>query len=51
MLEEQAQADAEKRKQKLAEITQLQQQWMPITNSLKQAQSVLLQLDQIRKAL
>ena len=51
LLEEQAQADAEKRKQKLAEITQLQQQWMPITNSLKQAQSTLLQLDQIRKAL
>lgn len=51
LLEEQAQADAEKRKQKLAEITQLQQQWIPITNGLKQAQSTLLQLDQIRKAL
>lgn len=51
LLEEQAQADTAKRKQKLDQITQLQQQWMPISNGLKQAQAALVQLDQIRKAL
>lgn len=51
LLEEQAQADAEKRKQKLAEVTQLQQQWSPISEELKQAKATLLQLDQTRKAL
>lgn len=51
LLEEQAQADTAKRKQKLDQITQLQQQWTPISNGLKQAQAALVQLDQIRKAL
>ena len=51
LLEEQAQADTAKRKQKLDQITQLQQQWTPISNGLKQAQAALVLLDQIRKAL
>lgn len=51
LLEEQAQADTANRKQKLDQITQLQQQWTPISNGLKQAQAALVLLDQIRKAL
>ncbi len=49
LLEEQAQADTEKRRQKLAEITQLQQQWKPIVTGLQQAKGILTQLEQIRK--
>ena len=50
LLEEQAQADAEKRKQRLMEITQLRQQWKPIVSDLQQAKNILAQLEQIRKA-
>lgn len=46
LLEEQAQADAEKRKQRLMEITQLQQQWKPIVTGLQQAKNILAQLEQ-----
>lgn len=46
LIEEQIQADANKRKQKLAEITQLQQQWKPIIAGLQQAKTILTQLEQ-----
>ena len=46
LIEEQIQADAEKRKQKLTEITQLQQQWKPIVTGLQQAKAILSQLEQ-----
>lgn len=48
LIEEQIQADAEKRKRKLAEITQLQQQWKPIVTGLQQAKAILSQLEQYK---
>lgn len=48
LIEEQIHADAEKRKQKLAEITQLKQQWEPIVKGLQQTKAILTQLEQIK---
>ena len=50
-LEQQLQADAQTRKQKIDEVVQLQQSWKPIHDNLAKAKAMLVQMEQQQKTL
>lgn len=51
LLEQQMQADAQSKKQKMDEVAQIQQTWKPIHENLVKAKTLLAQMDQKRKSL
>ena len=51
LLEQQMQADAQSKKQKMDEVAQIQQTWKPIHENLVKAKNLLAQMDQKRKSL
>ena len=51
LLEQQMQADAQSKKQKIDEVAQIQQTWKPIHENLVKAKNLLAQMDQKRKSL
>ena len=51
LLEQQLQADAQSKKQKMDEVAQIQQTWKPIHENLVKAKTLLAQMDQKRKSL
>jgi GTP-binding protein EngB required for normal cell division len=51
LLEQQMQADAQSKKQKMDEVVQIQQTWKPIHENLVKAKTLLAQMDQKRKSL
>ena len=51
LLEQQMQADAQSKKQKMDEVAQIQQTWKPIHENLVKAKNLLAQMDQKRKLL
>lgn len=51
LLEQQMQADAQSKKQKMDEVAHIQQTWKPIHENLVKAKTLLAQMDQKRKSL
>ena len=51
LLEQQMQADAQSKKQKMNEVAHIQQTWKPIHENLVKAKTLLAQMDQKRKSL
>ena len=51
LLEQQMQADAQSKKQKMDEVAQIQQTWKPIHENLVKAKTLLAKMDQKRKSL
>ena len=51
LLEQQMQADAQSKKQKMDEVAHIQQTWKPIHENLVKAKNLLAQMDQKRKSL
>ena len=51
LLEQQMQADAQAKKQKVEEVARLQQSWKPIFDNLQKVRTLLTQMEQQRKAL
>jgi GTPase SAR1 family protein/flagellar biosynthesis regulator FlaF len=51
LLEEQAKASEEARKQQLQELDVVEKQWSPIVGNLKQAENLLKQMEQLNKVL
>lgn len=51
LLEQQMQADAQSKKQKMDEVARIQQTWKPIHENLVKAKTLLAQMDQKRKSL
>lgn len=51
LLEQQMQADAQSKKQKMDEVAHIQQTWKPIHENLVKAKTLLAQMDQMRKSL
>lgn len=51
LLEQQMQADTQAKKQKVEEVSRLQQSWKPIFDNLQKARTLLTQMEQQRKAL